>query len=542
MEPTPAKVEPRKPLSKEELKIIVNSNKKRAWTCQEINCEKSASFNLPNESIAAFCGKHRKLNMINVRCRKCRAENCNTVCNFNFKGESKGIFCAVHKQPGMIDIRGRLCQADNCNKWALFNLKSESKGIFCGDHKTSEMINVVSKKCQAENCSKRCCFNFPGETKGLFCAIHKHVGMININNKKCKAEGCERVPHFGFKNELIGIFCGAHKQHGMIHVDRQKCKAPNCNKTASFNKPEETKGIFCATHKLSGMIDISKRKCCKLCHKRASFNHLGKSKGIFCADHKQPDMINVVYKKCEICSTVASYGIPSHKPSRCAKHKLEGMCIRPTSKCRAKNCEELALYGITRPIHCGLHQENDEANLCLQRCKRCSSIEICNKDGLCFEYCINSELFKRHNHRKELRIKKLLENKIDQSFYSYDKVIDSSCSLRRPDFAYDCKTHYTIIEVDENQHSGYLESCEISRMKEITQSIGMPTIFIRYNPDEYKSDNELNKTKREQKLIESINHCMTLEPKNSDEFLRVMYLFYDGFEPDNASIKNIQMI
>jgi hypothetical protein len=161
---------------------------------------------------------------------------------------------------------------------------------------------------------------------------------------------------------------------------------------------------------------------------------------------------------------------------------------------------------------------------------------------LCSKTYLNSELFKRQKHTRELKIKKLLETNINQVFYSHDKIIDSSCNMKRPDFVYDCKTHFVVVEVDEDQHSNHLESCETSRMMQIAQSIGMPTIFIRYNPDKYKADDEIPEKTRRKILIEWVNHCMVLEPKNGDEFLRVVYLFYDGFDPTNVSIKNIKMV
>lgn len=72
---------------------------------------------------------------------------------------------------------------------------------------------------------------------------------------------------------------------------------------------------------------------------------------------------------------------------------------------------------------------------------------------------------------------------------SYDSAINyTTCQDKtRPDFMFDTlnHTHYVIVEVDENQHSGRLEACECTRMVNITQSNQRPTLFIRYNPDEY---------------------------------------------------------
>jgi hypothetical protein len=40
------------------------------------------------------------------------------------------------------------------------------------------------------------------------------------------------------------------------------------------------------------------------------------------------------------------------------------------------------------------------------------------------------------------------------------------------------------IECDEHQHMTY--ECDVPRMVNITQDIGLPTVFIRWNPDKYE--------------------------------------------------------
>ena len=69
-----------------------------------------------------------------------------------------------------------------------------------------------------------------------------------------------------------------------------------------------------------------------------------------------------------------------------------------------------------------------------------------------------------------------------------DKIVDSKCNLKRPDIVIDCGTYFLVIEIDENQHTGYKKECEEPRMNMITQSLGMPTFWIRYNPDEENFD------------------------------------------------------
>jgi len=75
----------------------------------------------------------------------------------------------------------------------------------------------------------------------------------------------------------------------------------------------------------------------------------------------------------------------------------------------------------------------------------------------------------------------------------YDKQISNSCSKRRPDVLVDCYTHVIILELDENQHTGY--SCETKRLCEIYEDLGQrPIVFLRLNPDSYTDESGKHKS------------------------------------------------
>lgn len=92
-----------------------------------------------------------------------------------------------------------------------------------------------------------------------------------------------------------------------------------------------------------------------------------------------------------------------------------------------------------------------------------------------------------------------------------------------------CITHFIVVENDENQHSQYPKECEITRMYNIEQSLGLRTHFIRYNPDAYKVNNitqRIPKKDRMNKLLERIEYYKL---NNNFELnnLSVEYLYYD---------------
>ncbi len=60
----------------------------------------------------------------------------------------------------------------------------------------------------------------------------------------------------------------------------------------------------------------------------------------------------------------------------------------------------------------------------------------------------------------------------------------NGCSQKRPDVFFDLPSHCVIVEIDENQHRAYEESCECARLCEIVSGIGgRSVIVIRFNPD-----------------------------------------------------------
>ena len=107
------------------------------------------------------------------------------------------------------------------------------------------------------------------------------------------------------------------------------------------------------------------------------------------------------------------------------------------------------------------------------------------------------------------------------------------CGRERPDFQFDCGSHFVYIEVDENQHRSYLCECEQTRMINLVEARGMPVRFIRYNPDSYqpvKGQTMLKSNAREKKLIEYVNYSITRSPQDNNDFANVLYLFYDNYD------------
>ena len=219
----------------------------------------------------------------------------------------------------------------------------------------------------------------------------------------------------------------------------------------------------------------------------------------------------------------------------CAIHRTEDMIKNPNKRCIIDDCKEIALYGETFQIHCEEHMINGEFNFVENNCSNCGLLNVLNNKNLCSP-CGDFK-FKRLYLVKQKEVKTFLDLN-EMKYELYDKAIDRNCGLERPDFLFDAVTHKVILEVDENQHSNY--DCERVRMINISQTLGMPVIFLRYNPDKFKGIEISNHT-RQAKLLEWINYCFTLRPSNENEFLREIKLFYNGYKEGNVEIKNIEI-
>ena len=112
------------------------------------------------------------------------------------------------------------------------------------------------------------------------------------------------------------------------------------------------------------------------------------------------------------------------------------------------------------------------------------------------------------------------------------KDVKQRQKTKGPDFLLHCTTHYIIIECDESYHSQYACDCEIKREYDICVGLGIPCIFIRYNPDTYyENEKATRKTQkyRHELLVNTINKYIHIpEDFFSTSFIFKHYLFYPG--------------
>ena len=493
-----------------------------------IDCDKSGVYNLPTEIKGIYCKTHKKENMVNVITKHCIYENCTKCPRYNIPNE-KPLYCKKHKTENMKDVILKRCI--DCEKKALFNFMGYTKPIYCITHKKKNMLNIInkkSKKCIYENCPKNPSFNLPNETIGLWCSEHKKENMINVKNKKCIYENCPKRPSFNLPTEKIPILCGVHKKENMTLVNKKKCIYENCPKRPSFNLPNQKKPIYCSEHKKENMLDVTNKTCIHPeCPKRSNYNLPNELKPCYCMEHKLVNMINIKSKKCQKlkCKNDALYGLKNKRPHFCEEHKTDEMVnLILENKCCIENCENEYDHICDEKKYCNKHV-SENYNLSVKKlCKYCDIKEeskyVCNE-------C------KKLQNKKEYAIVRYLKKEIKTEFVHNSSKMLGGCSKKRPDIFYELLKHCVIVEIDENQHNAYGDSCECARINEIVNGIGgKSVIFIRYNPDVVKNKNNIINVKQEDRvnlLVKVINEELTKDYQKFE--VKIIQLFYnDDYE------------
>jgi hypothetical protein len=391
----------------------------------------------------------------------------------------------------MINVRRKKCQG--CNTIPSYNYKGQSP-MYCTKHKKEGMImSDPSKICRYKGCTTRSNFNYEGNSP-KYCVKHKREGMIDVRSERCQYEGCSNQPSFNYEGESPK-YCSKHKEKGMINVKCKKCQYENCCKCPSYNYEG------------------------------------GEPK--YCVEHKEEKMIYVSHEVCSVekCNSQANYGIIGNKPYHCAIHADRRVEIfRPMRRCF--RCNELATYGDEYPIRCESHALSEDKDFETSRCSKCGLQSIINRKNVCY-YCDEEKHVRLAKQDETVAYLRMQNIPIE----SVDKIIDTECGLERPDIVINSSNGLfkIVVEVDEGQHKSYPELCECVRMKNIAEVFQLPTLYIRFNPDEYKTPDleEFPMKKRLMRLKMVVEKYMNMETL---EFtIGVIQLYFDGWIENNPT-------
>ena len=163
----------------------------------------------------------------------------------------------------------------------------------------------------------------------------------------------------------------------------------------------------------------------------------------------------------------------------------------------------------------------------------CPSCQLWRTNGKLCGYCLPKNKNKLYQKTKEYAVVKYLKDHLPDYDFIHNQSVGSDCTKGEkensnghlyPDIRYDCGHYHLIVEVDEHKHRGADYKCDEQRMYDIIAKLGLPCIFIRYNPDSQESNKEI--------LLQKIKDYLELDVESdgselwNDYGFNAEYLFY----------------
>lgn len=243
-----------------------------------------------------------------------------------------------------------------------------------------------------------------------------------------------------------------------------------------------------------------------VCRKRACFGTLG-SRPTRCLTCKDPDMIDITNKRCR-CNKRPAYGYEGKQPICCAECKLNTMIDVMHPKCASGFCPTVSNPKYDNYCtHCFANMfPHDERTLYMRK------------------------------KSKEIYVVSFITNKL--SGWTHDKPlyvdIKGGCcnSKRRIDLRKMIMNTMLCVEIDEKQHKSYDKDDENDRYDNLFMDFSGKFIFIRYNPDRYRSQGRSRDPPFEERmnclLLEIQRHTTRIERDQNRDLVEIHKLFFDN--------------
>ena len=198
----------------------------------------------------------------------------------------------------------------------------------------------------------------------------------------------------------------------------------------------------------------------------------------------------------------------------------------------------------------------------LGSCAKCSRKRTSNPQMQCIsclchfsvctsscDLCVECAARKKQitQQRPELVVKQFIEKEQDLPPCIHnraDPITRTHCSRSRVDFRLDFTYFQVIIEVDENQHKSYGETCELTRLPEVVNAGGgIPLVIFRINPDKYRQNGRLQNTPLHDRLVFMEERILMRSKKITrriqkstlrSKVLPILYVEYLFFDEDSS--------
>lgn len=283
--------------------------------------------------------------------------------------------------------------------------------------------------------------------------------------------------------------------------NKLQCAAHKCTRKAWYAPKIGQKAVMCRLHRLSeSWYNVVDTLCQgtetdgKACHSKPSFALAGTRNAVWCRRHCPVGVSTVDVRSkmcaCEGCPKVAIYKTSTRGPRLfCADHATSSM-IHSGTVCSS----------------CKLFRVNRKGNIC----GVCRQQRVRSREFAVVTYLIN-------------------EARADLGIPSRTNcAVRGGCSRYRPDVMYNFGTHAVVVEVDEDQHAQYAPVCEHARMVQVQRDVGLPTVFVRFNPDRFSVKGVAVHVQHDERLHRLHRLLVGLRRQHVlPAPLTILYMFYD---------------
>ena len=375
--------------------------------------------------------------------------------------------------------------------------KSSNKVIIiCPIHK--EFIQIATQHIRGKGCPKCSGHYIPTTDEWIKKAVEIHGNKYNYSKTK-----------YTKSNEKIIIICSEHGdflQTPSEHIRGSGCiKCSNKYSYTTTEFIEKAKKIHDNKYNYSKVrYTVSINKIIITCPEHGDFlqtpkSHLAGYGCIKCANTYVPTTKEWIEKAINIHGDKYDYSKTNYVTNR---KKVIIICYKHGE---FKQLPYNHIYG-------------SGCNKCLY-CPKCL---LWKTNGKLCSYCMPINKNSLCRKTKEMEIVEYLKKEIPEHDFIHNKSVGNSCTNGHlfPDIRFDCLFYYLIVEIDEFKHRGANYKCDEQRMYDIIAKLGMPCIFIRYNPDNKESDKKI--------LLNKINYYLDLKKEQQwdDYGFKVEYLFY----------------
>ena len=381
----------------------------------------------------------------------------------------------------------------------------------------------IKGKCKSDNCNKNFeqLFRYMIECQyGGYCkdCIQNISGILSFNNNDLKNYTKEEEFKLTKDYSNINVKCnteieGICKNENCVNIFKKQFKkmtekgGPYCDECTQINRITK----FLNTRTIKG-LDKFNNNCLQVYVKEKNITLIKDYKDINmnCQTKIEGKCLN---NDCENIVNKKFISILDHSGFYCNECTKKNKAVK-------MNKTKLKKYGC----------ETCKINLVYELFTNLDCERICSD-------CSNPKRNPKYQKTKEwLVVRKLKEDLPDIEFI-HNKSVGNECTLQDrentnghlyPDIRFELLGFDLIVEVDEYKHRGSDYSCDKRRMYDIVAKLGLPCVFIRYNPDDKNSDYNV--------LLEMVKYYLKTDINEIDfeenidgskNFgLKVNYLFY----------------